>query len=132
MARTGRAAGRQAGDGRKPPPYHAGMNDTPDRLPALPEWPEVLAESEADLAAGRPVPGAAVHQELRDAIARLKAKHGARAEMGGAWPEKTTHGACVQIPQARACLPDKAVYGGLRQADGDSRLFNCVGGIADL
>ena len=51
------------------------MNDTPDRLPPPPDWPEVLAESEADLAAGRTVPGAAVHQEVRDAIARLKAKH---------------------------------------------------------
>lgn len=60
------------------------MNDTPDRPPVPPDWPEVLAESEADLAAGRTVPGAAVHQEVRDAIARLKAKRAAGPEMGGA------------------------------------------------
>ena len=50
------------------------MSDSSDHLPVPPDWPELLAESEADLAAGRTVPGAAVHQELRDAIARLKAQ----------------------------------------------------------
>ena len=56
------------------------MTDISDRVPAPPEWPEVLAESEADLAAGLTVPGAAVHQELHDAIARLKAKRAAGPE----------------------------------------------------
>lgn len=49
------------------------MDDTPHRdAPA--EWLKVLAESEADLAAGRIVPGEVVLQDLRDSLARLEAK----------------------------------------------------------
>ena len=50
------------------------MTDTTERTAAPAEWPEALARSEADLAAGRIVPGEAVHRELQDSIARLEAK----------------------------------------------------------
>ncbi len=42
-------------------------------------WLEVLAESDADLAAGRIVPGEVVLRDLRDSLARLEAKAAARA-----------------------------------------------------
>ena len=49
------------------------MDKKPDnQVPA--EWAEVLAESEADLAAGHIVSGDIVRQELRDSIAALEAK----------------------------------------------------------
>ena len=38
------------------------------------EWLDALAESEADLAAGRIVPGKVVMRELYDCLARLGAK----------------------------------------------------------
>lgn len=54
-----------------------------DNDPPLPEapagWLEALAESEADLAAGRTVPGEVVHQLLRESMARLEAKQAAKA-----------------------------------------------------
>jgi hypothetical protein len=50
------------------------MDDTPHRTEVPAEWLEVLAESEADLAAGRIVPGDIVMRELFDALARLEAK----------------------------------------------------------
>lgn len=56
------------------------MIDTSDRGPAPAGWLEALAESEAELAAGLTVPGEVVHQELRDAIARLKAKRAGKPE----------------------------------------------------
>ena len=37
-------------------------------------WREVLAESEADLAAGRIVPGEVVLRDLRDSLTRLEAR----------------------------------------------------------
>jgi hypothetical protein len=45
-------------------------------------WLEALAESEADLAAGRTVPGETVRQGIRDAIARLEAKQGVGRPQG--------------------------------------------------
>jgi hypothetical protein len=53
------------------------MDDTPHQLDAPPDWLEALAESEADLAAGRIVPGEVVRQGLLDSIARLEAKRSA-------------------------------------------------------
>jgi hypothetical protein len=41
-------------------------------------WLEILAESEADVAAGKTVPAHVVRQGLRDSIARLEAKAAAR------------------------------------------------------
>jgi hypothetical protein len=51
------------------------MDDTPTPAPA--EWLEVLAESEAQLAVGKTVPGAEVMRGLRDGIARLEDKQAA-------------------------------------------------------
>jgi len=47
------------------------MNET-TTLPAPAGWREALDESEADLAAGRLVAGALVHEALRDSIARMR------------------------------------------------------------
>ncbi|MDA8252324.1 MAG: hypothetical protein M0Z28_24595 [Rhodospirillales bacterium] len=60
------------------------MTDTSDRTPAPPGWIEALAESEAELAAGVTVSGEAVHQELRDAITRLKTKRAGEPEQRAA------------------------------------------------
>jgi len=49
---------------------------TPAIAPA--EWLEVPAESDADIAAGRIVPGDVVMRELRDCLARLEAKKAAK------------------------------------------------------
>ena len=46
-------------------------------------WLEILDESEADLAAGRIVPGEVVLQDLRDAIARLESKATAKQLLRG-------------------------------------------------
>ncbi len=49
------------------------MTDTdPTAAPA--DWPEILAESEADVAAGRIVPGEQVLRELREGLSRLEAE----------------------------------------------------------
>jgi len=53
-----------------------GNAPTPASVPA--EWLEVLAESDADIAAGRIVPSDVVMRELRDSLARLEAKKAAR------------------------------------------------------
>jgi PHD/YefM family antitoxin component YafN of YafNO toxin-antitoxin module len=46
-----------------------------DPLPiAPPGWLEALAESEAELAAGKTVPSEPIMQRLRETIARLEAK----------------------------------------------------------
>ena len=37
-------------------------------------WLEVLARSDAELAAGQTVPAAAVHRRIRDCIARIEEK----------------------------------------------------------
>ncbi len=55
--------------------YHRGMDrddDAPRPPPA--HWLEAIAESDADSAAGRIVPAAVVHAELRASLARLEAK----------------------------------------------------------
>jgi hypothetical protein len=54
--------------------YSLLMDDaqTPAIAPA--GWLEALAESEADLAAGRIVPGDVVMRDLRESLARLEAK----------------------------------------------------------
>lgn len=66
--------------------YLFSMDDTPHREnpadwePPMPTEAELLAaleESEADLAAGRTVPGELVRQGLLDSIARLEAKQDA-------------------------------------------------------
>jgi hypothetical protein len=54
------------------------MNDTPTHSIAPAEWLDALAESDADLAAGRTVPGDAVLRDLKDSLARLEAKAAAR------------------------------------------------------
>jgi hypothetical protein len=54
------------------------MDDTPTSSVAPADWLEVLAESDADLAAGRIVPGDVVMRDLRDGLARLEAKAAAR------------------------------------------------------
>ena len=46
-----------------------------DNIPIPPaEWLEALAESDADLAAGRIVSGEVVLRDLKDSLARLEAK----------------------------------------------------------
>ncbi len=46
-----------------------------DNLPTAPtEWLEALAESDADVAAGRIVRGEVVLRDLKDSLARLEAK----------------------------------------------------------
>jgi len=57
--------------------YSLPVDDTPTPSIAPAEWLEALAESEADVAAGRIVPGEVVRQMFRDSIARLEAKQGA-------------------------------------------------------
>jgi hypothetical protein len=48
------------------------MDDMLNPVPA--GWLEALAESEADLAAGRVVPGDLIMRDLRDSLAQLEAK----------------------------------------------------------
>jgi hypothetical protein len=54
------------------------MDDTPTPSIVPAGWLEVLAESDADLAAGRIVPGDVVMRDLRDSLARLEAKAAAK------------------------------------------------------
>jgi hypothetical protein len=54
------------------------MNDSPTPNVAPDEWLDALAESDADLAAGRIVPGDVVLRDLKDSLARLEAKAAAR------------------------------------------------------
>jgi len=54
------------------------MDDNPNAVIAPAGWLEVLAESDADLAAGRIVPGDEVMRDLRESLARLEAKTAAR------------------------------------------------------
>ncbi len=58
--------------------YLPAMDDTPSPAIAPPGWLEALAESEADLCAGRIVPGETVLRDLRESLARLEAKQAAR------------------------------------------------------
>jgi len=53
---------------------------TPDVAPA--GWLEALAESDADLAAGRVVTGDVVLRDLKESLARLEAKTAARVSAG--------------------------------------------------
>jgi hypothetical protein len=68
------------------------MNDTPqhdlpaDREPPMPSEAELLAalaRSDADIAAGRLVPAAAVHAELSAAIGRIEARRPPRHTAAG-------------------------------------------------
>jgi hypothetical protein len=54
------------------------VDDTPHRTEPPAGWLEALARSEAELAAGPTVPAEAVHQRIRDAIARIEARKHAR------------------------------------------------------
>jgi predicted transcriptional regulator len=49
------------------------MNDTPHHASVPAGWLEAIAEGEADLAAGRIVPGDEIMRELRESLARLEA-----------------------------------------------------------
>jgi hypothetical protein len=53
--------------------YSLPMNDTPHHASVPVEWLEAIAEGEADLAAGRIVPGDEIMRELREGLARLEA-----------------------------------------------------------
>ena len=55
--------------------------DTANVASAPAEWLAVIEEGEADLAAGRIVPGDVVMRELAEALARTEAK--TRAKTGG-------------------------------------------------
>ena len=48
------------------------MGDTKPHAPA--GWLEILAESDADIDAGRIVPGEVVRQDLLDSLARMRAE----------------------------------------------------------
>jgi predicted transcriptional regulator len=50
------------------------IDATKQRSAAPTEWLEAIAEGEADLAAGRVVPGDAIMHELRESLARLEAR----------------------------------------------------------
>jgi hypothetical protein len=54
----------------------ANLAQTPDG------WLEALAESEAELAAGKTVPGEVVKQRLRDSLVRMEAKQAAVPKRG--------------------------------------------------
>jgi hypothetical protein len=54
------------------------MDNPPTPAVAPAGWLEALAESDADLAAGRIVPGDVVMRDLRDGLARVEAKAAAR------------------------------------------------------
>jgi hypothetical protein len=58
--------------------YYRSMNDTPASPIAPQDWIKALAESDADFAAGRIVPGDVVLRGLKDSLARLEAKATAR------------------------------------------------------
>jgi len=59
------------------------MDDTPTTSIAPAGWLEALAESDADLAAGRIVSGDVVLRDLKDSLARLEAKAAARPAREG-------------------------------------------------
>ncbi len=63
--------------------YSPPMDDTPTPAIAPAEWLEVLAESDADIAAGRIIPGEVVRQMLRDSVARLEAEAAAKQAREG-------------------------------------------------
>ena len=54
------------------------MDDTVHHADAPAGWLEVLAESDADIAAGRIVPGDVVMRDLRESLARLEAEAAAK------------------------------------------------------
>ncbi len=60
------------------------MDDTPNPGAGPAGWLEALAESEADLAAGRIVPGEEVMRDLQDSLDRLKVRAGAKTRRGAA------------------------------------------------
>ena len=60
--------------------YSLVMVDTTQRTAAPAEWLEALAESEADLAAGRTIPAEEIMRDLRESLARLEAKAAAASQ----------------------------------------------------
>ena len=58
------------------------MDRTPDPAAPPPELIEALEESEADLAAGRVVPGEVVRARLRETIAEMEAEEAERQTTG--------------------------------------------------
>jgi hypothetical protein len=58
------------------------MDRTPDYTPAPPDLIEALEASEADLAAGRVVPGEVVRARLRETIAEMEAEEAERQATG--------------------------------------------------
>jgi hypothetical protein len=64
--------------------YSRYMADTPTPASVPAGWLEALAESEADLAAGRIVPGEEVMRDLQDSLDRLKARAAAKTRRGAA------------------------------------------------
>lgn len=58
--------------------YYPSMDDTPTRDITPAGWLEALAESDADLAAGRIVSGDVVMRDLKDSLDRLDAKASAK------------------------------------------------------
>ena len=59
-------------------PHHTHPGDWDPPMPGEAELLAALARSEADLAAGRIVPAAVVHEELRAALERIEARRGQR------------------------------------------------------
>ena len=57
---------------------HAMQHDDPTTRPAPPGWLDAMAESDADLAAGRIVSAAAVHAGLTASIERMERQAAAR------------------------------------------------------
>jgi len=68
--------------------YPPRMDDTANTAKAAPTgWLDALARSEADLTAGRTVPGEAVRRRLRQAIAEMEEAEAQRAaDPGNAVP----------------------------------------------
>ena len=66
------------------------MDRTPDHAPAPLDLIEALEASEADLAAGRVVPGEVVRARLRETIAEMEAEEAERQATGAneAAPER--------------------------------------------
>jgi hypothetical protein len=53
--------------------YHRSMDHDDAPRPVPLEWLDAIAESDADLAAGRIIPATAVHAELHASMSRLEA-----------------------------------------------------------
>ena len=62
--------------------YSLAMDDTPTTAIAPAGWLEAVAESEADLTAGRIVSGEVVMRDLTESLARLEAEVAAKRTRG--------------------------------------------------